>query len=374
MRNLGSRKKRKAGARSIRTSPAADTLRRKDSHLDLAFTRDVEGTGRGTLLDCVHLLHEALPELAAAELDTSVTFLGKRLRLPLLLTGMTGGTPRGQRVNLDLARAAGEAGCAIGVGSQRAMVEHPDRRATFELRAAAPEAAILGNVGLRLAMELGPAGVRGLMEAIGADGMAVHLNVGQEMIQPEGDRDFCGGVPILEALARELGERLVVKETGCGISPALAVRLADLGVRHIDVSGAGGTSWIRVESLRAEGAQARLGAEYSGWGIPTAVCVAGAVRALRGRAGVTASGGIRTGLDAARAIALGADLVGMALPIFRAQASGGAEAVREALGDIANSLRLAMLLTGSRNLEALRRAPRVVDGPLATWLGQVGAS
>lgn len=347
---------------------ADEILRRKDSHLDLCAEQDVEGPGPGTLLDAVHLVHQALPELAWDEIDASTDFLGKRLRFPVLVTGMTGGTERAAAVNRDLAAAAERAVVAFGVGSQRVMSERPEKAATFRVRDQAPSIAVLGNIGLRQAAEIGVERVRGLMESIGADGIAVHLNAAQELIQAEGDRDFRGGEQAIGVLARSLGDRLVVKETGCGIAPRLAVRLCELGVRHLDVSGAGGTSWVAVESLRAQGLHARLGAEFAGWGIPTAACVLGAAAAVGGRATLIASGGVRGGLDAARAIALGADLVGLALPIFRAQQAGGADGAWRAIDEVCAGIRLAMLLTGSRTLADLRRARRVVDPTLGTWV------
>jgi isopentenyl-diphosphate Delta-isomerase len=348
-----------------------ETLQRKDSHLDLVAHRDVESDGVGALFDCVHLVHEALPELADSEIQTSTTFMGKTLRYPLIVTGMTGGTDRAREVNRDLAGAAERAGVAFGVGSQRAMSERPDRADTFRVRGAAPTALVLGNIGLAQARSMGPPQLRELMEAIGADGLAIHLNAGQEMVQPEGERDFRGGEAAIAALARTFGDRLVVKETGCGISPILAKRLCDAGVRHIDVSGSGGTSWVKVESLRAKGAAAKLGEEFSNWGIPTAACLLGAASLLGGRATLIASGGIRGGLDAARALCLGADLVGIALPIFRAQQAEGADGAFHCLEEVSAGIRLAMLLTGSRTLMDLRRARRVLDEPLERWVSAI---
>lgn len=350
--------------------PAMDdqTARRKDSHLDLCARAPVEPAGNDPLFGDAHLVHEALPELAADEVDTRCTFLGKRLALPLLVTGMSGGTQRSQALNQDLARAAEEAGVAFGVGSQRAMLKDPARAPTFQVREVAPKVALLGNVGLWQARELGVDGVRRLMDAIGADGMAVHLNVGQELIQPEGDRDFRGGLAALEALARALGDRLVVKETGCGIGPSTARRLLELGVKAIDVSGLGGTSFVKVEALRAEGQARALGDLFAGWGIPTAACALAVGRLARGRALVIASGGIRDGLAAAKALALGASLAGTALPVFRAWEAQGIDGARNRIAEIGAGLKLAMALTGSASLAALD-STKVVLGPrLNAWV------
>jgi isopentenyl-diphosphate delta-isomerase len=344
------------------------TARRKDAHLDLCATGDVEPTQNSTLLECVRLVHCAMPEMAVEDVDLSTDFMGKRLRAPLLITGMTGGTERASQVNKDLAALAEKHGLAFGVGSQRAMSERPERAATFQVRDVAPTAALVGNIGLYQAVQLGVDGVRRLGDAIGADGMALHLNAGQELTQPEGDRDFRGGYAVVEQLARAFGDRLLVKETGCGIGPEVARRLKELGVRHIDVSGLGGTSWVRVEQLRAMGMLAELGAEFSSWGIPTAAAITTVRRAVGQEVRLVASGGLRTGLNVAKVLALGADLGGMALPLFRAQQAGGREGAEKALELILVGLRQAFVLTGSRSCAELRRKPVVMTGELKDWL------
>lgn len=344
------------------------TAKRKDAHLDLCATGDVEPLGNSTLLDDVRLVHCAMPELSVDEVNPTTEFLGKTLRYPLLITGMTGGTERAGVVNRDLALLAERNGLAFGVGSQRAMAENPQAGETFQVRKVAPTVPLLGNIGLYQAVRLGVDGVRRLADAIGADGMALHLNAGQELTQPEGDRDFRGGYQIVEQLVRAFGARLLVKETGCGIGPEVARRLVELGVRNVDVSGLGGTSWVRVEQLRAEGIQAQVGAEFSSWGIPTAAAIATVRRAVGPSPRLVASGGLRTGLDAAKVIALGADVAGMALPLFRAQQAGGLEGAERALAVILTSLRQAFVLTGSANCAELQRKPRIIGGQLKDWL------
>lgn len=343
------------------------TARRKESHLDLCATAEVEPSENSTLLDCVHLVHCAMPELALDEVDASAELFGKKLRYPLLVTGMTGGTERAGRVNRDLAALAQKYGLAFGVGSQRAMIENADRASTFQVREVAPSAVVIGNIGLSQAAALGVDRLRKLGESIGADAMALHLNAGQELTQPEGDRDFRGGYRIVSEMVQALGDRLLVKETGCGISPQVARRLADLGVKTIDVSGLGGTSWVRVEQLRSVGMEARIGNEFAGWGIPTAAAIASVRPAVPGVT-LVASGGLRTGLELAKAIALGADLGGMALPLFRAQQAGGIEAAEAVLQEILKGLNQALMLTGSRNLSEMRKHPKVVTGQLKDWL------
>ncbi|ATB41406.1 type 2 isopentenyl-diphosphate Delta-isomerase [Cystobacter fuscus] len=344
------------------------TAKRKDAHLDLCATGDVEPLGNSTLLEDVRLVHCAMPELSVDEVNLSTEFLGKTLRYPLLITGMTGGTERAGVVNRDLALVAERHGLAFGVGSQRAMAENPQAAESFQVRRVAPTVPLLGNIGLYQAVRMGVDGVRRLADAIGADGMALHLNAGQELTQPEGDRDFRGGYQIVEQLVRAFGARLLVKETGCGIGPDVARRLVELGVRNVDVSGLGGTSWVRVEQLRAEGVQAQVGAEFSNWGIPTAAAIASVRRAVGSGPRLVASGGLRTGLDAAKVIALGADVAGMALPLFRAQQAGGVEGAEKALAVILSSLRQAFVLTGSASCADLQRKPRIIGGQLKDWL------
>ncbi|MFY0579091.1 type 2 isopentenyl-diphosphate Delta-isomerase [Cystobacter fuscus] len=344
------------------------TAKRKDAHLDLCATGDVEPLGNSTLLEDVRLVHCAMPELSVDEVNLSTEFLGKTLRYPLLITGMTGGTERAGVVNRDLALLAERHGLAFGVGSQRAMAENPQAAESFQVRKVAPTVPLLGNIGLYQAVRMGVDGVRRLADAIGADGLALHLNAGQELTQPEGDRDFRGGYQIVEQLVRAFDARLLVKETGCGIGPDVARRLVELGVRNLDVSGLGGTSWVRVEQLRAEGIQAQVGAEYSSWGIPTAAAIASVRRAVGAGPRLVASGGLRTGLDAAKVIALGADVAGMALPLFRAQQAGGVEGAEKALAVILSSLRQAFVLTGSASCADLQRKPRIIGGQLKDWL------
>jgi isopentenyl-diphosphate delta-isomerase len=344
------------------------TARRKDSHLDLCASADVEPAQNSTLFECVQLVHCAMPELSLDELDLGAELFGKKLRYPMVITGMTGGTDRAARVNRDLATLAQKYQVAFGVGSQRAMIEDARRAPTFQVRDVAPTTVVLGNIGLRQAAALGPGGVRQLGEAIGADAMALHLNAGQELTQPEGDRDFRGGYAVVADLVQALGDRLLVKETGCGISSEVARRLVDIGVRHIDVSGLGGTSWVRVEQLRSSGIAATVGQEFSGWGIPTAAAVISVRRAVGNGVKVIASGGIRGGLELAKALALGADAGGLALPLFRAQQAGGLEAAEIALRQIFQGLAQAMLLTGSRKASELRTRSKVISGQLKDWL------
>lgn len=338
---------------------------RKRSHLELCEGAEVEYAGKTTLLEQVELVHDALPELAVDEVDCATELLGKRLRAPLLITGMTGGTEEASAINQALARVAEEHGIAFGLGSQRAMQRTPALAHTFAVRAHAPTALVLANLGLVQAAALATAEVEALIRAVGADALCLHLNPAQELIQPGGDRDFRGGLATIARLVRELPLPVVVKETGCGIARHVGERLAAIGVRTVDVSGAGGTSWVKVEALRADETHRELGAQFADWGIPTAAALVG----LRGLGlELIASGGVRTGLDVAKTIALGARVAGVALPVFRAYREGGVVGAGQYIDRLVAGLRTAMVLTGSRDVASLGRAPVVLGGRLRDWV------
>jgi isopentenyl-diphosphate delta-isomerase len=357
---------------------------RKRDHIMLCATGDVGFRTQGPLFDQVRLVHDALPDLHADAIDTSVTLFGKTLRAPLVIAAMTGGTEEAGRINRELAGLAEERGIAFGLGSQRAMHVKQGVRAveeTYRVRDVAKTTVVLGNVGVVQAREMSTAEVRALADEVGADALCVHLNPAMELVQPGGDRDFRRGLETIARLVSELGRPggggralpIVVKETGCGIAPRVAARLAGVGVAHIDVSGAGGTSWVGVEAERAaEQGDARgraLGEAFWDWGIPTAASVA-LVAPLKLET-VIATGGIGSGLDVAKAIALGADAAGIARPLLKALVSGGRAKAAELLDAVLAELRAAMLLTGSANLAALRRAPRVLGGDLWSWVDQL---
>jgi isopentenyl-diphosphate delta-isomerase len=335
---------------------------RKRSHLELCEGSEVEYARKTTLFEEVDLVHNALPELAVDEVDVSTTLLGKRLRAPLLISGMTGGTEEASEINHGLAR---------GLGSQRAMHRQPHLAHTFSVRAEAPAALVLANLGLVQAADMLVADVERLIASVGADAVCIHLNPAQEMIQPGGDRDFRRGYTTLTRLVRELPVPVVVKETGCGLSRAVGERLRAAGIRTVDVSGAGGTSWVKVEALRADAGARALGEEFGDWGIPTAASLLG----LRGLGfEVIASGGIRSGLEVAKAIALGARAAGVALPAFRAYREGGEAAAGALVERLVAGLRLAMVLTGSRDVASLGKVPVVIGSRLRDWVVSGGGA
>jgi len=340
---------------------------RKADHLQLAASGEVEFKETSTLLEHVRLVHQALPELAEDEIDLTTTIAGRTIAAPVVVSGMTGGTPRAQVINRDLAWAAQKLGIAFGLGSQRAMALHPELQPTFEVRDVAPDVFLLGNIGVVQARELGVAAVRELVRRVGADALCVHLNPAMELIQDKGDRDFRGALATVERLIAELGVPVIAKETGCGISRQAAQALARAGARTVDVSGAGGTSWVGVEARRAaEGSRARaLGMELWDWGVPTAASVAVCAGE---KLEVIATGGLRTGYDVARALALGAAAGGLAAPVLRAHQAGGRDGVVQFLGTVIAGVRTVSLLCGCRRARDLAAAPRVITEPLATWM------
>ncbi|MGE5185053.1 MAG: type 2 isopentenyl-diphosphate Delta-isomerase [Acidobacteriota bacterium] len=346
--------------------------RRKADHLEVAASGRAEAHV-STMLEHVHLVHQALPELALDDIELGIELAGKRLAAPLVITGMTGGTAEAAQVNRDLARAAQDAGIALGLGSQRAMDEHPELAASYEVRSVAPDVVLFGNVGAVQAARMGAARVVELAKQIGADAVCVHCNPGQELIQDHGDRDFRGLVAAIARLVEAAPVPIIVKETGCGLSPQAASALASVGVHTVDTAGAGGTSWVAVEAMRAATGSdaAALGEELWDWGLPTAVSVAACVEA--GLVTV-ASGGLRSGDDVARALALGARAGGMAAPMLRAQRAGGADAVRTAISRVVRAIRAVCLLSGARTCGDLARVPVHLGAPLRAYLDDLGVA
>ncbi|MCX7669978.1 MAG: type 2 isopentenyl-diphosphate Delta-isomerase [Anaerolineae bacterium] len=335
--------------------------RRKADHIRINLEEDVQFPNLTTGFERYRLVHQALPELDLNAVDTSVTLLGKRLRIPLLISSMTGGTPAAAEINRNLAQAAQARGVAMGLGSQRAGLEQAETAHTFRVRDVAPDILLFANLGAaQLNRGYGLDHCRRAMEMIGADALILHLNPLQEALQADGDRDWRGLLDKIAAVCRGLGAPVVVKEVGWGISEKVARWLAEAGVAAIDVAGAGGTSWSAVESHRAPTtALRRLALAFADWGIPTAEAL---VQARRGAAGlpVIASGGMRTGIDAAKALALGASAVGIASPFLKA-AVEASEAVVAAIDQIAAELRIAMFCAGAGDVAALAEPGRLVE-------------
>ncbi len=335
---------------------------RKADHIRICLEETVQSRV-STGLENWRLTHEALPELEPGEIDLSVTVLGKTLRAPFFISAMTGGTEESAAINRNLAQAAEELGMAMVLGSQRSAIDDAKLAGTYRVRRWAPSILLFANLGaVQLNRGYGVAECRRAVEMAEADGLALHLNPLQEMLQPEGDRDFRGLADKIAAVVDELSVPVLLKEVGWGLSERTASLLSAAGVTLLDVAGAGGTSWSEVEGFRADDDGARrIASVFAGWGIPTAQSIIETRRAAPD-AFVIASGGIRSGVDAAKAIALGADAVGIALPLLK-PAVRSAEAVVDYLSEVTEQMRLAACCTGSRRLADLRQALRPAREP-----------
>lgn len=331
------------------------TRGRKANHIRLNLEADVR-SGLTTGLERYRFEHLAVPEMDFRQIDTRTTFLGHPLRVPLLISSMTGGTPEAERINLALAEAAQATGAAMGLGSLRAAIEEPRVRRTFQVRRVAPDILLLANLGaVQLNYGFGLDDCRRALDLVEADALILHFNALQEALQPEGDVDFSGLLEKIAFICRGLGRPIVAKEVGWGISARAARLLVDAGVSAIDVAGAGGTSWSQVEMHRAVSRlHAHAAAAFVDWGIPTAEALV-AVRSALPSIPLIASGGLRNGIDVAKCLALGADLCGMAGPFLKAAAESS-QAVLDAIEQAALELRLCQFLTGSPDLAALRSA------------------
>lgn len=338
-----------------------NTAQRKQDHLRIVRDEAVNAIGITTGLERYRLVHCALPEIDLAEIDTSTQFLGRTLRAPILISGMTGGVERGAEMNRRLAAAAQALGCAMGVGSQRVAIEDPSLASLFRLRDIAPDILLLANLGaVQLNYGYGPAECQRAVDLIEADALVLRLNPLQEALQTGGNTNWAGLLRGIEAVCASLKVPVVVKEVGWGISARVARQLKEAGVVAIDVGGAGGTSWSEVERHRASTAVLhRVCSSFAGWGIPTVESLM-MTRAAVPEMPLIASGGLRSGVEAAKTLALGADLAGFAAPLLRAAAESEAGAY-ELLTALIDELRLSMFCCGACNLAQLKRAELIVD-------------
>lgn len=338
---------------------------RKGEHLRINLEEDVSAKGITSGLERYRFIHQALPDLDLAQVDPSLTLFGRRLAAPLLISSMTGGMDEGGRINRILAAAAQTVGVAMGLGSARVAIEEPEQARTFYVRDVAPDILLFANLGaVQLNYGFGLDECRHVVELTRADGLILHLNPLQEAVQHGGTTNFAGLIQRIAAVCRGLEVPVIVKEVGWGISADVARQLVEAGVAAIDVAGAGGTSWSEVEKHRAASDHdRRVAAAFADWGIPTTESLL-MVRAVAPDLPLFASGGIRTGIDVAKAIALGARLAGIASPALRAAAISP-EALLDVLNEIIDQLRIAMFCIGAATLDALRDTPhlRRVDEP-----------
>lgn len=333
---------------------------RKADHIRINVTENVQFPHLTTGLERYRLVHQALPEVNLGDVRLDVAVFGKRVHAPLLISSMTGGTEQAAFINRNLAEAAQAQRVAMGVGSQRAGIERESVRQTFRVRDVAPDVLLFANLGaVQFNYGYTVDQCRRAVEMIDADALILHLNPLQEAVQPEGDVNWRGLFAKIAEVCARLGKPVIAKEVGWGISAQTAQRLIEAGVSAIDVAGAGGTSWSQVEMHRAPTERLRrLAGAFADWGIPTAesLVAAAQVRASLGRTDVHlfASGGIRTGQDIVKCVALGADLVGLASPFLKA-AMESAEAVIEEMELLTAEARIAMFCSGAEDIDALRK-------------------
>jgi isopentenyl-diphosphate delta-isomerase len=343
------------------------TSSRKQQHVNISLTKDVAFRTKSSGFDRWDFLHNALPEMNLSEVDPSTVFLGKKIALPFIISGMTGGYAKAEQINRQLAEVCVQKNIALGVGSQRQASENGRYHRSFSVvRETAPDIPIFGNIGATEVAKLRDASpIVRLIDLIQADGFAVHLNPLQELLQPEGDTNFRGVLDGIELLVKSVHIPIIVKEVGAGISVDVARRLIDVGVKIIDIAGAGGTSWAGVEIVRRRIDEGKVKKEVKSsnvemfwdWGIPTVDALRSVCRlksespALK----VIASGGISNGIDFAKSIAFGADFAGSALSILQALARDGTKAVLQLIDQWEWELKSTMFLTGSRSIAELQK-------------------
>ncbi|KPU63336.1 isopentenyl pyrophosphate isomerase [Thermococcus sp. EP1] len=352
------------------------TVIRKFEHIEHCLKKQVEAHV-STQFENIHFVHTSLPEIDKEEIDLSVEFLGRRFDYPIMIAGMTGGTKGSQiagKINKTLAKAAQELNIPMGVGSQRAMIRKPETWESYYVRDVAPDIFLVGNLGAPQFAENMPNryGVEEALKAvetIQADALAIHMNPLQESVQPEGDTQYKGVIKALAELKSELSYPIIAKETGAGVSMEVAIKLESIGIDAIDVGGLGGTSWSGVEYYRAKDEKSRnLALKFWDWGIPTALSVAEVRYATT--LPIIATGGIRDGITIAKALTLGANLAGVALPLLKPAVNGDVEGVIKILQRYIDELKNAMFLIGARNVEELKKAPIIVTGFAREWLEQ----
>ncbi len=344
--------------------------KRKQRHIRVSLEEKVN-SDVPTGLEDVNLVHRAVPEIDLKDVDTGIELFGKSLSAPLIISAITGGTEEAEKINRTLATIAEKLGVGIGVGSQRIAIQQPEVERTFRIvRESAPHALVIANIGCpQLSLGWGIKEARKAVKMIDADALAIHMNPLQEAIQVDGDTNFKGIVDKVKALTAELGVPIVMKETGAGISYEDARRLEAAGVAGFEISGLGGTSWAAVEHHIArevgDDKMEYLGKALWNWGIPTTCSLVEVRAASKGK--IIASGGLRTGLDVAKVLALGAEAVGIAKP-FLQKAVEGEEVLEKHIKTIIEEMRISMFLMGARSVAEMRGVPVVVTGWTAEWL------
>lgn len=348
---------------------------RKSDHIQICIDENIQAKQKTTGFEDISFVHRALPEIERDKIDLSTTVFGRRFSAPLIVEAMTGGAAEAARINAAVAEAVENLGLGMGVGSQRAALENPKMESTFAIaRKRAPNAFLIANIGgSQLVRGYGLKEARKAVDMMNADALAIHLNPLQEAVQPEGETNYVGVLKKIGEIAQKLDVPVIVKETGAGIGAEEAKQLEAVGVKGVDVAGVGGTSWAAVEYHRAKGLRdefrQRLGETFWDWGIPTAISLVEVTQSVH--LTVIASGGVRCGTHVAKALALGANLAGMAKPILR-PAIKGPDEVKKALGFVIEELRNVMFLVGADSIQKLKKVPVVITGKTGEWLRMRG--
>ncbi|MFD2210590.1 type 2 isopentenyl-diphosphate Delta-isomerase [Virgibacillus halophilus] len=333
--------------------------KRKTEHIRLCLTDAVEGVEKSTGLEGISFIHNALPEIDFRDIDMQTSFLNKLLKAPFLVSSMTGGSELAVQINQNLAKAAEEKGWVIALGSTRALLESTAHQDSFLIRKYAPSVPLIANLGaVQLNYGYGAEEAQRIVDMTEADSLVLHLNSLQEVIQDEGDVNFDNLLPKIEKVCKTLNVPVGAKEVGFGIDGETARKLYDAGISFIDVAGAGGTSWSQVEKLRSQNQLHKAAAEaFNNWGNPTKDCIVSVKSKVTG-VPVVASGGMKTGLDAAKAITIGADVIGFARKLLEA-ATTSTEAVIKTMDQIELELKITMFGIGAKNLHDLKNTKRV---------------
>lgn len=333
--------------------------KRKTEHIRHCLTDNVEGVNKSTGLEGISFIHNALPEINFADIQLDTSFLNKPIKAPFLVSSMTGGSELATKINQNLAIAAEEKGWAIGLGSTRALLESDAHKDSFLIRKKAPTVPLIANIGaVQLNYGYGAEECQRIVDLTGADSIVLHLNPLQEAVQDEGDLNFENLFPKIEKVCREVTVPIGAKEVGFGIDGTVAKKLHDAGISYIDVAGAGGTSWSQVEKLRSKDPLKKAAAEsFNNWGIPTKDCIV-SVRSALGQVPIVSSGGMKTGVDAAKALTIGADVVGFARTLLQA-ATESEGAVLQTMDQIELEMKMTMFGIGAKTINDLKNTKRV---------------
>ncbi len=345
----------------------ADTENRKKDHIDICMNEKVDNSSCMDVWKDIDLIYKCLPNLKLEDVNTRVDFLGKELKAPILISSMTGGTATAETINKNLAKAAEELGIAIALGSVRASTENSEMDKTYQVRDVAPKTLVIGNIGVaQLKKGYTKKDIREAVDMMNADALYLHINPLQEACQSEGDTDFSEIIPAIEKITKTTDVPILAKEVGCGIDMESARALERAGIKVIDIAGMGGTAWPSVEAKRNKN---KVGETFCCFGIPTPIALIEVCQNVE--IPVIASGGIRNGLQAAKALALGAEMVGIALPLL-SPAQDSSEAVKKWLEKFIMELRVAMFAVGARTVSDLRKKPVIITGKTRSWLKQRG--